>query len=95
MGNIISARIARHIAVTEYGYSRNSAAVRLRKAAERGRDGKGMIIATSHPVDGWQYDEDALRAWLADPAMHKRGPAPQSTPSQQVVEEGIAENPGK
>ena len=74
--NTISARKAREIAVNEYNFRASSAAVTLRKAAQRGRDGKGMIIAVSDPADGWQYDETALRAWLSDPAMHKSGPKP-------------------
>lgn len=83
-GRTISADEARFIAVNDFGFNPKSAAVTLRKAAERGRDGKGAVIATSTAV-GWQYHEDALRAWLSDPAMHKRGPEPRSTQAETDI----------
>ena len=75
MSDMVSTRKAREIAISlnpdRYGRNPANTGTILRKAAVR-----GAIIAQRDPIDGWQFNEQSLLAWLSDDGAHKSGPRP-------------------
>lgn len=73
MSEMVSTRRARDIAISfdpdRYGRDFSNTGTLLRKAAIR-----GAIIAQRDPIDGWQFNEQSLRQWLANAAAHRSGP---------------------
>lgn len=66
--DIVSTLMARHIAVTQFGYADAAkTSIRIRKAITAGK------IAATREVDGWQINRESLLQWLNDPEQHRRG----------------------